>query len=180
MAGRFPSDYKLKSNLWIPASGPAEFSYSDGDAVETRILEVVQGAQDKSLFSQELRDAITDWPSTYHLAAGRANLLRPLAGRLIANKVLEVGAGCGALTRYLGELGADVTAIEGSLRRARIARERTSDLTNVTIICDRVQEFTPHQHYDVILLIGVLEYARISVEDGPNAQSSLLRRLESM
>jgi 2-polyprenyl-3-methyl-5-hydroxy-6-metoxy-1,4-benzoquinol methylase/predicted nucleic acid-binding Zn-ribbon protein len=180
MVRRFPADYKRHSNLWLPKAGSSDFSYNDGDAVETRILKLVQDASDKSLFSSELRAAISDWPSLYHLAATRANLLRPFAERLMTTKVLEVGAGCGAMTRYLGELGAEVTAIEGSPRRAQIARERTSDLPNVTIVCDRVQNFSSRDKYDIVLLIGVLEYARIYLESQSDAQLSMLRQLQGL
>jgi hypothetical protein len=86
-------------------------AYNDGDEVELRIEKVVAAASDRSLFSPELAAACSDWPSYYHLSRTRANLLRPFAQRLMGADVLEVGAGCGAITRYLGEAGAHVCAL---------------------------------------------------------------------
>src|SRR5271157_442229 len=92
--------------------------YSDGAEVEERLYRVIRDAKDRSTFSRELAPAITDWPSEYHLSRGRHCLLRPL-GIKPGDTVLELGAGCGAITRYLGEIGALVVAVEGSLLRAR-------------------------------------------------------------
>ena len=178
----FPRDYECNSNIWIPAGGRskgAEFSYSDGSEVEARLLETIKGAEDRSLFSTELKNAIVDWPSRYHLSVARANLLRPFA-EVLSSRVLEVGAGCGAITRFLGELGADVVAIEGSPLRATMARERTLDLPNVTVVCDRVQNFSVRKKFDVITLIGVLEYARMYMESGEQPEVRLLSHLRSL
>jgi 2-polyprenyl-3-methyl-5-hydroxy-6-metoxy-1,4-benzoquinol methylase len=154
--------YHLADDVWLPRTSnqsAAEFTYSDGDEVERRIYDTVAGVSDRSLFSRELASHINDWPSQYHLSCVRSNLLRPLEAAL-GGPILELGAGCGAITRYLGELGSQVTAVEGSLARARIARERTSDLSNVTVVCDRIESFTAGSKFKVVTLIGVLEYAR--------------------
>ena len=91
--------------------GYREIDYNDGDAVEEKIAAIVSAASDVSLFSEELRVACTDWVTNCHLHVTRANLLRPFRS-LLTGKVLEIGAGCGALTRYLGECGAEVIALE--------------------------------------------------------------------
>jgi SAM-dependent methyltransferase len=136
------------------------FAYSDGDEVEEALGAVLRGAQDLSILSPELSAQCTDWPRRYHLSGARANLLRPLAHRL-AGDVLEIGAGCGAITRFLGECGANVLALEGSQRRASIAALRTRDLSNVTVLSERFADFKPDRQFDVITLIGVLEYAAL-------------------
>src|ERR1700733_9565783 len=87
------------------------FAYSDGLEVEDRLLTIVSQAADRGTFSSDLAAAITDWPSEYHLSRFRHCLLRPLNIKAGA-RVLELGCGCGAITRYLGELGAKVTAVE--------------------------------------------------------------------
>ena len=73
-------------------------SYSDGDDVEQRILSIVDQVKDLSILSNELRAYCTDWPSLYHLGAARANILRPFETQLAGADVLEIGAGCGAIT----------------------------------------------------------------------------------
>jgi hypothetical protein len=77
-------------------------TYSDGDEVERRLLDIINNASDLSVLSDELKPHCTDWPSLYHLSSSRANILRPFEDDLIGD-VLEIGAGCGAITRYLGE-----------------------------------------------------------------------------
>lgn len=134
------------------------FGYSDGDAVETRLLRVLQDSSDVSSASEELQGCITDWPSEYHLSQARHNLLRPFTFGP-GDRILELGCGCGALTRYLGETGAEVVAVEGSERRAAIAKERCRDLSNVSIHCENLVDFRNDKGFDYVLLIGVLEYA---------------------
>ncbi|MGE3064312.1 MAG: glycosyltransferase [Hyphomicrobiaceae bacterium] len=143
----------------VVRSGHEPIAYSDGDAVEAYLLEAVRGAKDRSSQSVELERAIRDWPSTYHLSRQRHCLLRPLPFRK-GDRVLDLGCGCGALTRYLGDIGCDVVAVEGSPTRARIARERCADLPNVEIVVDDICAFRSPQSFDWVLLVGVLEYAR--------------------
>lgn len=141
-----------------------DFSYSDGDAVEQRILAAVRGCSDVSVFSRELLAHQVDWPSEYHLSADRVNLLRPFAEKLRQSNVLELGCGCGAITRYLGETANYVVAVEGSQQRATIAAERCRDLANVTVVLDKLQDAPFSGQFDVVTLIGVLEYSQIYVD----------------
>jgi GT2 family glycosyltransferase/SAM-dependent methyltransferase len=137
-------------------------AYNDGDEIETRIGAAIEGAQDISVLSPELRRHCIDWPSLYHLTGSRANLMRPFAQYFTeSSTVLEIGAGCGAITRYMGECGAQVLALEGTPRRASIARSRTRNLPNVTVLSERFNDFAPGIQFDVITLIGVLEYANL-------------------
>lgn len=139
-----------------------EFGYSDGDEVEDRIASVIAATQDCSVLSSQLRSHIIDWPTRYHLSSQRANILRPLRSSL-SGSVLEIGSGCGAITRYLGEVARSVTALEGSRRRAHITRLRTRDQSNVEVICDEFSAFQTDQRFDAVTLIGVLEYANMFV-----------------
>lgn len=151
--------YQFEENLRIWQRPDAEpFRYSDG--AEERLLKVLRQASDKSVLSLELLAFQTDWPTLYHLGSSRANLLRPFAGTLLKGaKVLELGCGCGAITRYLGEVAGEVVAVEGSPLRAAVASERCSDLANVTVVADRIQNLPPMPgQFDVVTLIGVLEY----------------------
>lgn len=157
----------------LPAA--QSIDYSDGDEIEERLLNALHRSADVSLFSNDLIQHQIDWPSRYHFSADRVNLLRPLATKLATSKVLELGCGCGAITRYLGELGAEVVALEGSLRRAEIAATRTRDLSNVTIVADRLQDIPLQGAFDVVTLIGVLEYSQLFVEAEDPIQAVLER-----
>lgn len=156
------SGYQKSScqNLWVRGGKSEDFSYTDGAEAEKNILEILMGVSDLSVDSRELAANISDWPTEYHFNARRANLLRPISD-LFQGRVLEIGAGCGAISRFAGECGAEVIALEGSHARARIAAERCRDLPNVNVVCDRFDLFSVEEKFDTILLIGVLEYARI-------------------
>ena len=134
---------------------------SDGLEAEASILRAVSEAADVSLLSPEMRAADDSWPLRHHLSPDRANLLRPLK-RHIRGRVLELGAGCGAITRFLGEeTDAQIVALEGSPARARIAAERTRDLKNVTVLVEDIWKFPHKMTFDVITLIGVFEYSSV-------------------
>lgn len=138
----------------------SQFGYTDGGEIEDNLLKSILAVQDRSTGSEELARYICDWPSEYHLSGERANLVRHfhLGPK---DEILELGAGCGAITRYFGETGAKVTAVEGSLKRAACIGARCSDLNNVKIFTGNFQNIAFEKKYDVVTLIGVLEYAPI-------------------
>lgn len=144
--------------------------YADAD--ELRIKSILTAANDLSSLSEELNEAVTDWPLETNLSRQRHCLLRPL-GITAADSVLELGSGCGAITRYLGETGATVTAVEGSYTRAEITAERCRELPNVSVIVDNIVDVQLDQKFDWVFLIGVLEYARLFV-DGEDPIQTLL------
>ena len=173
------SGYVLDQELHIWARlGFTGINYSDGDETEQRIASVINQASDITILSTELRQYCTDWPSLYHLSGTRANILRPFES-ILKGDVLEIGAGCGAITRYLGECGANVLALEGSPRRAAIARSRTRDLENVTVLAEKFDQFQCDHQFDVITLIGVLEYANLFTS-GENPPLAMLERVRSL
>lgn len=167
----------LQTSVWL-RPGYTGIAYSDGDDFEQRIAAVIKQACDITVLSAELRQHSTDWPSLYHLSGTRSNILRPFQDILKGADVLEVGAGCGAITRYLGESGANVLALEGTLRRAAIARSRTRDLANVIVAADRFDAFECDHKFDAVTLIGVLEYANLFTS-GENPALSMLRRVKA-
>ena len=138
--------------------GAEAFGYSEGAEAEQRLLDIVEGLDDRSTFAPGYLENIVDWSTRYHFSRARHCLVRPLdIGP--QDRVLELGCGTGAITRYLGETGAQVTAVEGSLARARVAAARCADLPNVTVIADDLQAVDVEGQYDWVTLIGVLEYA---------------------
>jgi SAM-dependent methyltransferase len=154
---------KMRNYIWdseLNLLRREAFTYVDGEAAERRIYDAVCQAADRSTFSIELARAITDWPSEYHLSRRRHCLVRPLAIKP-GDRVLELSCGCGAITRFLGELDAEVTAVEPNFQRASIASERCRDLQNVKIVLDEPLDLQTEERFDWVLLIGVLEYAPI-------------------
>ncbi len=166
--------FDTQTGVWL-RPGYAGIAYSDGENVERRIAAIIERASDLTVLSEELRRHCSDWPSFYHLSGARSNILRPFKDILKGADVLEVGAGCGAITRYMGECGARVLALEGTLRRAAIARSRTRDLPDVIVTADRLDQFECGQKFDVITLIGVLEYANLFTS-GDDSALAMLRQ----
>lgn len=163
-----------------PESSEA-FWYNEGDDQEAWVASVIAGAEDKSVFSRELLRGVRDWQSLYHLSQLRSNLLRPVA-HLIEGEVLEVGAGMGAISRTLGEMGVQVTSLEASERRAAAAALRTDDLPNVQVVCDTIQNFAPDHGFDTIVVVGVLEYSRVFgfPDDGVDPVDQMLQKLTGL
>ncbi len=140
------------------------FNYTDGVHSEKYLQNVLLNANDLSSNSYELESYIIDWNSEYHLSRKRSQLLKGI--NFDKNKnVLEVGCGCGAITRFLGETFENVIAIEGSYERAKIAKLRTRDLNNVKILCNPFQDIKFKEKFDLIFCIGVFEYSGIFVKD---------------
>jgi SAM-dependent methyltransferase len=114
-----------EDGLGYLASGDCRYR----DGAEGRLLDTVASATDRSSSSDELEWAATDWPTKYSLSRSRANILRALDIPHDA-RVLEVGCGCGPLTRYLGERCSLVDGVEPSPTRASVAQQRTADLAS--------------------------------------------------
>ncbi|MDR3299675.1 MAG: glycosyltransferase [Candidatus Accumulibacter sp.] len=166
-----------KQQVWIRPDFTG-IAYSDGDETEQRLAGIIGQVQDVSVLSEEWRRYCTNWPLTYHLSEKRANILRPFEENLHGD-ILEIGAGCGAITRYLGECGGNVLALEGSFRRAAMARSRTRDLQNVTVVCEKFDRFRIDRQFDVVTLIGVLEYAGLFTQ-GENPVQNMLACVRSL
>ncbi|MCA1809888.1 MAG: class I SAM-dependent methyltransferase [Kiritimatiellia bacterium] len=147
--------------------------YSDGD-IEDEILAMVRsGTSPEELLRQDNR-----WPVLYHLAPERRNLLEWYPFRPEA-RLLEVGAGCGALTGLFCERVAEVQAVELSRRRSQIIYERHRQRDNLRIMVGNLADIRLTEKFDYIALIGVLEYAGAFMP-GPDPYRQLLRRLAEM
>jgi SAM-dependent methyltransferase len=155
-----------------------KFGYTDGAASEKYLEHVFTSARDLGSHSLELESQIKDWVSEYHLTTRRAQLLSAFEFERAA-RVLEVGCGCGAITRFLGETFDEVVSVEGSIHRARLARLRTRDLPNVSIICSPFQKIEFSEQFDFIFCIGVYEYSASFIE-GDDPYQAALRYFASM
>ena len=115
------------TGVLLPPGAATPAGYLDG--AERALLEGLPAIADRGTGSDELRTLMTDWPTSYHLTPYRATILDCLGfARAGEGRVLELGAGCGAVTRWLGEHFAEVHAVEGSASRAHVIRERCADL----------------------------------------------------
>ncbi len=137
-------------------------TYRDG--AEQAVLQMLREADDLRSDGTDLRTSAVGWAQRYHLDPARANILRCLDLPPTA-RVLEIGAGCGAITRYLGETCAVVDALEPVAVRAEAARARTRDLPGVEVFVGDLDDVPAVAAYDVVVVIGVLEYVGAGTAD---------------
>lgn len=169
------------TNAGVWSAAPEKtFEYSDGHTAEQALAEILSRAQDRSSLSVELDRVAHDWVSRYHLGSERANIYRFLRLKGLENG-LELGCGCGAIARYIGEQGIQLDAVEGNYTRAELAAKRCADLENVTVIHENFNHAKiPEKSYDIVLLNGVLEYAGKFIAGGggnsKEAASKILAR----
>lgn len=154
-----------------------EIRYSDGEAAERDMLSALRSTADVSLESEELMGKVKDISSYYYFGIGRSAILRCL-DLPAESRVLELGAGCGAITRYLGETFASVDAVDASPIRAEIARERCRDLDNVSVLCRNLRNESFDSNYDIVVIIGVLEYAPVFIYPGEAPRDACSRFLK--
>ncbi|MGI6019990.1 MAG: class I SAM-dependent methyltransferase [Lachnospiraceae bacterium] len=131
--------------------------YSEGD-IENVLLDIAENEHDRPL--SEILSDHRSWSVLYHFSPQRENSVSwiPMKGD---EKVLEIGAGCGAITGILSEKAGSVTCVELSERRSMINALRHREKENIEI---RIGNFLDVEKrldndFDVITLIGVLEYA---------------------
>ncbi len=170
----------LDSGIWAKADAAERsfIDYTDGDSTEARVRARIDAADDRSVYSDQLDQAWEDWALEYHLGSRRSNIYRGLNLEGVKT-VLEVGCGCGAITRFLGEQGFRVDAIEGTPNRAEIARLRTTGLENVQIVCSNYHELVlPKACYDLVVFTGVLEYSGAYAPQGISPTEQLEQTLQ--
>lgn len=127
--------------------------YSDGDDIENHILHIVQTEEDFEYAHKDYHN----WAVLYHLSRQRENIVAPMDISK-EDEVLEIGAGMGAVTGALARKAGKVDCIELSKRRSVINAYRHKDFDNLEIIVGNFQKVCIEKKYDVITLIGVLEY----------------------
>lgn len=130
--------------------------YSDGD-VENEILNIFKD-NDSDKKVEEILQNNPSWPMRYHLSGVRENLLSWYEFPK-ETSLLEIGAGCGALTGLFSKKLSRVVAVELSKRRAEIIAERYKDRNNLTIYAGNLGDINLTEKFDFITLVGVLEYA---------------------
>jgi len=141
------------------------------------IKEILQNTENRCSNSPELDQQGVLWSTEYHLNSARANILKAVDLSKV-NTALELGCACGAITRYLGEQGIAVDAVEEKLQRAGIARLRCQDLDNVNIChLSLDQLLIPEKAYDAVFIIDALANAQRCFKTGKDSLESILRLL---
>ncbi len=147
------------TRILLPPGPGSQAGYLDG--AEQQLLQALYDTADLSVASEGLKRHCIDWPTLYHLTPYRSTIFDCFGFSAGDARALELGAGCGAITRWLGEHCAEVHAIEGSFARARVARARCADLPGVHVYCGNYSELTERDAFDLVTLIGVLEYGHL-------------------
>ncbi len=131
--------------------------YSDG-VIEDQLLYIVENTPQSEY--QRVIEESGSWPLLYHLSPLRGNVVEwlPISKD---SKVLEIGAGCGAITSMLAEKAGQTVCVELSERRSKINACRNKDKDNLRIHLGNFKDIEPDLpgDFDMILLIGVFEYS---------------------
>ena len=148
----------------------AKDHYSDGDIEET----LLKMAQEGKSFEDLPEDEVS-FPMVYHFSGLRENILSwyPLKK---TDSVLEIGAGCGAITGMLCRKAGHVTSVELSKRRADINFARNKEKKNLTIMVGNLNDMTFPEKFDYVVVNGVLEYA-MSFTEGKTPYETFLQRM---
>lgn len=149
--------------------------YSDGD-MEDLLLSIVMGKCDYNTAIKEH----PFWPILYHLSAIRENVVSWIPFKK-TDSVLEIGAGCGAVTGALLGRCKDVVCVELSEKRSRINAYRHRDAENLEIMLGSFSDVKDHlkKKFDYITLIGVFEYAGLYVKED-DAYRVLLQQVNKL
>lgn len=146
--------------------------YSDGD-VEDEILKICKSDQD----IQELLRSTDRWPLLYHLSDVRENVLDWYGFDPEAN-LLEIGAGCGAISGLFCRKVKRVVAIDLSKRRSTINAVRNGGLGNLEILVGNFEDIEIEEKFDYVTLIGVLEYSGYYISKGADPYGAMLKKVK--
>lgn len=137
--------------------------YSDGD-VEEELLKIAQTYKPEEF--PKLIQERAKWPLLYHLSEQRENILEwfPMKKDAV---VLEVGAGCGAITGVLTKKAKRVVANDLSKRRSLINAWRHQEAENLEIMVGNFNLVADglKENFDYITLIGVYEYGASYIQE---------------
>ncbi len=147
--------------------------YSDGD-VEDELLSIVSENED---FTEILKND-DRWPILYHLSPIRENLLEWYDYKKDAS-ILEIGAGCGAVTGAFCKKMKRVVGIELSKKRSLINANRNGKYGNLEILVGNFEDIVIDEKFDYVSLIGVLEYSPLYISS-ENPFEDMLRKAKGM
>ena len=118
--------------------------YSDGD-IEKDLLQLIMEEPDvEKILAEDDR-----WPVLYHFSPVRQNILEWYPLKKDAS-VLEIGAGCGAISGVLCRNAKHVTSVDLSKRRSLINANRNKEYDNLTIMVGNFNDVVLKEKYDYI------------------------------
>lgn len=130
----------------------------------TQVAASITDAAHGSSLSDELAVSTDRWPPRHRLPRSWRHLLDPL---MLSDqlRILELGAGTGAVTRMLKESGSQVIAVEATQSRAKAAAARCRDLRNVEALRGTSDEL-PTAKLDPVVCVDGIGRAAALAEDG--------------
>lgn len=149
--------------------------YSDGE-IEDKLLDIVQKCENEEDIYQELLMS-DEWPILYHLSPIRHNILEWYDFEPNGS-VLEIGAGCGAISGLFCKKLYRVVALDLSKKRSLINANRNRNYNNLEIIVANFEDVEINEKFDYVSLIGVLEYA-IYYINSPDPFVDMLKKVRS-
>lgn len=149
--------------------------YSDGDIEDTLLALCESGKPMQQILMEN-----TDWPILYHLSDVRENVLEWYDFEP-GSTVLEIGAGCGAITGLLCRKCEKVVCNDLSRRRSTINATRNGKYGNLEIYVGNFEDLKLEEKFDYVTLIGVLEYSGYYISkcmEGKNPYETMLERIK--
>lgn len=134
--------------------------YNEGDEAENLVLETFKQEVDP----MKVLSDHDEWAVLYQLSPCRKNIVSVMNISKNDN-VLEIGAGMGAVSGTLADLASQVDCIELSKRRSYANAYRNKQCNNLSIYVGNFEEIKLTRKYDVVVVIGVLEYAGSFIND---------------
>ena len=137
--------------------------YSDG-SIEEHILSLVQEHEPSEY--QDIIRSEKNWPVLYHLSEQRENIIAwyPIKK---TDTVLEIGAGCGAISGVLSRKAGRVVANDLSRQRSLINANKNKACDNLEILVGNFNTVADNmtETFDYVTLIGVFEYAKTYIQE---------------
>lgn len=128
--------------------------YNEGDNAESIVLDTFKNNLDPVKVLSEHNE----WAILYQLSSSRKNIVSVINIDKNQN-VLEIGSGMGAITGALAEKANYVDCVDLSKRRSYANAYRNQKYSNITIHVGNFEDIILDKKYDIVVVIGVLEYA---------------------
>lgn len=127
-------------------------------------------------YKKDLYEEIYEYPKSMNSI--RKNLLNWYPFKENAT-VLEIGANCGEITKFLCDNCRKVTTIEFSKKKAEKIQNSIKEKDNLEIIIGNLEDIKLEEKFDYIILIGTLEYANLIIKDKKNPEYELINYCKS-